>query len=154
MFTLGALAPLLSAQTGAQVLLVGNSRSAESREIVDYYRPRRAVPAGNVCWISTTTDEEISWNMYEAAIEQPIGECLKKAGLREKVLYIALTLGVPLKIDGTSGQMASRASVDSELALLYGKLRGRISTAPARFRIRSSACGTRRSAIRNSPSIW
>ncbi len=114
----------LPAQTGAQVLLVGNSKSAESREIVDYYRPRRSIPPANVCWLSTTTDEEISWDVYQTAVEGPIGHCLTKAGLREKVLYIVLTLGTPLKVDGTSGTMATRSSVDSELTLLYGKLKG------------------------------
>ena len=54
-----------------------------------------------------------------------MGDCLKNASLQEKVLYIVLTLGTPLKIDGTKGQMATRSSVDSELALLlYSKLKG------------------------------
>lgn len=132
-----ALGIPLSAQTGAQVLLVGNSKSEESRQIVDYYRPRRSVPVGNVCWLSTTTEEEISWNVYQSDIEGPVSNCLKKAGLQEKVLYIVLTLGTPLKIDGTSGTMATRGSVDSELALLYAKLKGakfeRAGTVPNRF---------------------
>lgn len=115
--------PLL-AQSGAQVLLVGNRDSAESRQIVEYYRPRRSIPAANVCWLSTTTAEEISWNAYQSGIEGPVGDCLKKASLQEKVLYIVLTLGTPLKIDGTNGAMATRSSVDSELALLYSKLKG------------------------------
>lgn len=115
----------LCAQTGQQVLLVGNSKDAVSRQIVDYYRPRRSIPVGNVCWLSTTSDEEVEWNVYEREIEDPIGDCLKKAGLQEKVLYIVTTLGVPLKIDGTAGLMADRGSVDSELALLYSKLHGK-----------------------------
>ncbi|MGA7239542.1 MAG: TIGR03790 family protein [Bryobacteraceae bacterium] len=113
-----------TAQTGAQVLLVGNRDSAESRQIVEYYRSRRSIPAANVCWLSTTTDEEVSWNVYQSRIEGPVGDCLKNASLQEKVLYIVLTLGTPLKIDGTKGQMATRSSVDSELALLYSKLKG------------------------------
>ncbi len=41
------------------------------------------------------------------------------------MLYIVTTLGVPLKIDGNgTPQNTERASVDSELALLYGKLKG------------------------------
>jgi uncharacterized protein (TIGR03790 family) len=116
----------LSAQTGAQVLLVGNSKDPVSRQIVDYYRPRRSIPASNVCWLSTTSNEEVEWNVYEREIESPIGDCLKKAKLEEKVLYIVTTLGVPLKIDGTAeGLMSTRGSVDSELALLYSKLHGR-----------------------------
>ena len=114
----------LSAQTGAQVLLVGNKTSADSRAIVDYYRPRRSIPIGNVCWLSTTSDEEIEWNTYVSGVETPISDCLKKGGLAEKILYIVLTLGTPLKIDGTNGMNATRASVDSELALLYAKLHG------------------------------
>jgi uncharacterized protein (TIGR03790 family) len=115
----------LCAQTGQQVLLVGNSKDPVSRQIVDYYRPRRSVPMANVCWLSTTSNEEVEWNVYEREIEGPVGDCLKKAGLEEKVLYIVTTLGVPLKIDGTAGLAANRGSVDSELALLYSKLHGK-----------------------------
>jgi uncharacterized protein (TIGR03790 family) len=83
------------------------------------------VPVKNVCYLSTTPEEEINWRVYEEQVERPIGECLKKAGLVDKVLYIVTTLGVPLKVDGAgSGMSAERCSVDSELTLLYGKLKG------------------------------
>ena len=119
------LALSLHAQTGENVLLVVNRNSPVSRQIADYYRPRRSVPVKNVCTIDTTTDEEIQWNVYEQQIEKPIADCLKKAGLVESVLYIVTTLGVPLKVDGPgSRQLAEHASVDSELALLYSKLKG------------------------------
>jgi uncharacterized protein (TIGR03790 family) len=115
----------LRAQNGENILLVVNRNDAISRQIGEYYRPRREVPARNVCYIASTGDEEISWRVYQEQIERPIGECLKKAGLVENVLYIVTTLGVPLKVDGPgSGVMAERASVDSELTLLYGKLKG------------------------------
>src|SRR6185312_7191706 len=121
---LAALPPLY-AQTGAQVLLVGNSKDAVSRQIVEYYRSRRSVPAANICWLSTSSNEEIEWVLYQHDIEGPVGDCLKKGNLREKILYIVTTLGVPLKIDGTAtAMMSSRSSVDSELTLLYSKLRG------------------------------
>ena len=38
-------------------------------------------------------------------IETPVGACLKKAGLVESALYIATTLGVPLKIVGSQGKI-------------------------------------------------
>jgi uncharacterized protein (TIGR03790 family) len=113
------------AQTGENVLLVVNGNVALSRQIADYYRPRRSVPVKNVCTIETTGDEEIQWNVYEAQIERPIGDCLKKAGLVDKVLYIVTTMGVPLKVDGPGArQLSEHASVDSELTLLYSKLKG------------------------------
>jgi uncharacterized protein (TIGR03790 family) len=115
----------LRAQTGENILLVINRNDAVSRQIGGYYGARREVPAGNVCYIESTSDEEISWKVYEEQIERPVGACLRKAGLVEKVLYLVTTLGVPLKVDGPgSGLMAERASVDSELALLYRKLKG------------------------------
>ena len=115
----------LHSQTGANVLLVVNKNDAVSRQIADYYRPRRAVPQANVCYIETTSVEEIDWHTYETQIEKPVGDCLKKAGLIEKVFYIVTTLGVPLKVEGPGGGlMTERCSVDSELTLLYGKLKG------------------------------
>src|SRR3954452_21458472 len=94
-----AAAASLTAQTGENVLLVVNGTDPASREIADYYRTRRSVPVKNVCTLSTTSDEEIEWNTYEQKVERPIGDCLKKNGLQEKILYIVTTLGVPLKVN-------------------------------------------------------
>ena len=115
----------MSAQSGENILLVVNKNDLVSKQIADYYRPRRSVPLKNVCYISSTSEEEINWRTYEDQIEKPVGECLKKAGLVEKVLYIVTTLGVPLKVEGAGiGMLTERCSVDSELSLLYGKLKG------------------------------
>jgi uncharacterized protein (TIGR03790 family) len=120
-----AVPAVVSAQTGQNVLIVENRNDAVSRQIVEYYRPRRSVPAENVCAIAVTPDEEIDWNTYQQQIERPVGDCLRKAGLQEKVLYIVTTMGIPLKVKGGGrGLSAEYASVDSELALLYGKLKG------------------------------
>lgn len=113
------------AQTGDQVLLVVNQNDSASREIGDYYRPRRSIPVKNVCLLESTSQEEVSWDVYQQQIEDPIAHCLEKRGLREQVLFITLTMGVPLKVSGSGmGLSAEYASVDSELALLYGKLHG------------------------------
>jgi uncharacterized protein (TIGR03790 family) len=120
-----ASAASLAAQTGENVLLVVNQNDAASREIADYYRERRSVPPKNVCPVATASDEEIQWAVYQQQIEKPVADCLRKNGLAEKVLYIVTTLGVPLKIDGNgTTQNTERASVDSELTLLYGKMKG------------------------------
>src|ERR1022692_4110445 len=85
---LWVLGVCLHAQTGENVLLVVNRNAAVSRQIADYYGSRRSVPAKNVCTIATTGDEEIPWIVYDEQIELPIGECLRKNGLVDKVLYI------------------------------------------------------------------
>jgi uncharacterized protein (TIGR03790 family) len=114
-----------AAQSGENVLVVVNARDETSRQIGAYYRVRRVVPARNVCQLDTAPDEEISWQVYESRIEQPVARCLERAGLREKVLYIVTTRGVPLKVSGGgSGWAAEQCAVDSELALLYAKMKG------------------------------
>jgi uncharacterized protein (TIGR03790 family) len=115
----------LHAQSGDQVLLVVNARDPVSREIGDYYRPRRSIPSRNVCYLETVAQEEIPWAVYLRQIEDPVADCLRRGALVEKVLYVALTMGLPLKVDGPGSGLASEhASVDSDLALLYGKLHG------------------------------
>ncbi len=113
------------AQSGDQVLLVVNRQSEDSLRIGDYYRPRRSIPIKNVCYLDTATDEEISWETYVGQIERPIAACLAAGGMHDQILYIVATLGVPLKVNGGgSGITRESSSVDSELALLYGKMTG------------------------------
>ncbi len=112
-------------QTTDQVLVITNSKSAVSREIGEYYVRRRAIPLSNVCTIATAPQETIARSVYTAEIEAPIGTFLKSHGLQEKILYIVLTSGVPLRIKGPGDALQSEAaSVDSELTLLYPRLRG------------------------------
>ena len=113
------------AQTGENVLIVVNQASEVSRRIGEYYGRRRSIPAANVCRISTTTEETIDWNTYERDIEQPVAAFLKKGRLADKILYIVTTLGTPLRIEGGgAGLGTEHCAVDSELSLLYGKMRG------------------------------
>ncbi len=106
------------------VLLIVNEASPASTEIGAYYATKRALPPDNVCRLSTAVDEEIDRDVYDREIEAPVAECLRSKGLINQVLYLTTTLGVPLKIRGTSGQAATGAAVDSELTLLYAKLQG------------------------------
>jgi len=122
---------LLSAQTGQNVLVVLNRNSALSRQIGEYYVPRRHVPAANICRLNATQEEEISRDEYDKQIAQPIGEFLRRGQLTEKVLYIVTTSGVPLRIKGSGGQLAEQSSVDSELTLLYADLHGKSHVLPA-----------------------
>jgi len=112
-------------QTAENVLVVVNQSSNVSRRIGEYYVHTRHVPLVNLCRIKTTMAEEISRPVYGNEIERPIASYLRSHRLEEKILYIATTLGVPLKIKGVGEEMSTEsAAVDSELTLLYGKLRG------------------------------
>ncbi len=118
------LATSAFAQTGQDVMVVVNAKSDASRQIGDYYAKKRGVPATNVCSIQTITNEEITRAVFENDVVRQVRECLVSRKLTEKILYIATTLGVPLKIMGSNGVNGDAASVDSELTLLYGQIKG------------------------------
>jgi uncharacterized protein (TIGR03790 family) len=112
-------------QTAENVLVVVNQSSNVSRRIGEYYIHKRQVPLANLCRIKTTAAEEIPRAVYENEIERPIARFLRSHRLEEKILYIATSLGVPLKIRGEGEGMGTEsAAIDSELTLLYGKLHG------------------------------
>ncbi len=119
------LAATLHAQTPDQVLIVVNRQSRDSREIGEYYMKKRGVPLANLCTIDTAPTEKITREVYDKEVQGPIGGCLRKQNLIEKVLYIVTTGGVPLWILGNlDGVRNTSASVDSELTLLYQQLHG------------------------------
>jgi uncharacterized protein (TIGR03790 family) len=120
----GAAAPC-PALSPAEVLVVANARSPVSRSIAEYYSRRRAIPRDQVFEVSASTDEEISRDAFNREIAGPVGAYLRARGWTERILVIVTTLGVPLKIRGSAGMTGDAASVDSELACLYGALKGR-----------------------------
>lgn len=117
----------LRAQESDTVLLVLNRASTLSRRIADDYIAKRGIPLKNVCKLDILSEkEEIDWDTYVEQVERPIARCLAKAGLREQVLYIVTTMGVPLKVSGSGeGLAAESCAVDSELTLLYSKMHGK-----------------------------
>src|SRR5579863_1621401 len=121
----GLSAAAVFGQTAENVLVVVNQSSNVSRRIGEYYIHKRQIPLANLCRIKTAEAEEISRAVYEAEIERPVARCLQPNLLAERILYVATTLGVPLKIKGAGQGIATEAaSVDSELTLLYGKRKG------------------------------
>jgi len=121
----GLACSALLGQTAENVLVVVNQSSNLSRRIGEYYIRKRQVPLENLCRITATGTEEISRAEYERGVERPIADYLTSHHLADKILYIATTLGVPLKIRGAGEGMATEsAAVDSELTLLYSKIRG------------------------------
>ncbi len=117
--------PALSvAQTAANVAVVINENSASSQQVGEYYIRQRAIPASNVIRVRTGQDETIDRVAYQSTIEGPIANALARQRLEDRILYIVLTKGIPLRINGTGGINGTVASVDSELTLLYRRMTG------------------------------
>lgn len=116
------------AQSVDNVLVVINTASAQSVEIGEYYVSRRAIPTSQVIRLTTVTEESVAREDYEHDIELPIATFLTRHNFHDQILYIVLTKGVPLRVNGTGGRAGTVASVDSELTLLYRRLLGQLLT--------------------------
>src|SRR5687767_6719228 len=112
------------AQDGSNVLVVVNSASPDGQQIAERYSAARSIPADNIVRITTALTEDIERERYEHEIEGTIGAWFARRAAQDKILYIVLTKGIPLRIRGIGGMTGSVSSVDSELTLLYRKLLG------------------------------
>lgn len=117
-------ASAVHAQSAENVAVVINQNSADSQRVGEHYVRTRGIPAGNVIRIKVAADETIERSVYGTSIEAPIASAIRRAGLHDRLLYIVLTKGVPLRIAGTTGLSGTLASVDSELTLLYRRMTG------------------------------
>jgi uncharacterized protein (TIGR03790 family) len=121
-----------AAQTADNVLVVINTASPASIAVGEYYVKARHVSDTHVVRLSTSTAELIERAEYQRTIETPIATWLARHSLQDRILYVVLTKGVPLRINGTTGREGTASSVDSELTLLYRKLTGLQTTVVGR----------------------
>ena len=113
-----------NAQSAQNVLVVINEQSPESRDIGDYYIQKRQIPPANAVRLQLPPTDDIDRATYQNKIEAPLLAWFTSHAAWDRILYIVLTKGVPLRISGTTGQSGTIASVDSELTLLYRKMMG------------------------------
>ena len=124
---------LVRGQSAENVAVVINEASPASVRVGEYYIKKRAIPVSNVIRIRTLTAETIERAAFQSTIESPIAAALTRAALQDRILYIVLTKGIPLRVNGSSGQNGTLASVDSELTLLYLQLVGQPAPAVGRI---------------------
>jgi uncharacterized protein (TIGR03790 family) len=115
-----------SAQSAENVAVVINTASPDSKRVAEHYIAARQIPEANVFRIETRTAETIERGEYARTIEEPLAAAIRRAGLHDRLLYLVLTRGLPLRIAGTTGLKGTSASVDSELTLLYRRMTGQV----------------------------
>jgi uncharacterized protein (TIGR03790 family) len=118
-------ASTVRAQSADNVLVVANDASPDSLEIARRYVEVRHVPAEQMLHLTVSVGDQISRLEFERDIEGPIARWLGTHSAQDRILYIVLTHGIPLRIAGTSGPSGTGSSVDSELTLLYRRLTGK-----------------------------
>lgn len=99
-------APLRGAD---RVLVVVNARSGASQTVGQYYAARRGVAPSHVVHVSVPVSDDVSELEFRSAILNPIRDAIDS--LPERIDFIVLTTGVPLRIGGRHGY-----SVDAHVA--------------------------------------
>lgn len=101
-----------------EVLVVVNDSSPVSIAIGDTYEQLRQIPAENVFHLpfGSSSAETISRTTYNVEVRDPIATYLEVTAphLKQQILCIVTTKGVPLRVSGTHN-----AAVDSELTQLF-----------------------------------
>ena len=132
LFVAVAVAPAL-AQTGANVLVVANGAHEGSVRIAEHYARARGVPEAQVLKLAgfaPDPPDDIERSVYERLIRAPIASWLTEHAAQDRILFIVVTKGIPLRVAGSRGRAGTVASVDSELTLLYRRMTG-IAAPPA-----------------------
>src|SRR2546427_941796 len=57
---LASVWPVEAADSGSSVIVIYNSRKAESKRVAEYYAQKRQVPAEHVFWFALPTEETVS----------------------------------------------------------------------------------------------
>ncbi len=106
------------------VLVVQNDNSPISQRVAQYYVSKRNIAPKNVVTIKVNdsgldpANEVISLDEYRNGIEKPIAEFLDKNQLANKIQYIVLTKGIPIRIAADTATGVNGQAVDSMLAVL------------------------------------
>ena len=113
-----------------RVLVIANRNSPVSLRVAQYYQQRRRIPTANFVTLDlpdsslTPALESISYSTYQTQVEQPLRNFLTRNGLTDRIRYIVLTRGIPLRVKEVPYQLKSgetqtqHQSVDSTLAAL------------------------------------
>ncbi|MES1254840.1 MAG: TIGR03790 family protein [Acidobacteriota bacterium] len=111
-------------QSADNVLVIANAASPASLEVADYYLKVRGIAEDHLLRLDLPEGEEIGRGAFVSGIEGPVAHWLTTHAAQDRILYLVLIKGMPLRITGTGTSTGSVASVDSELTLLYRKMAG------------------------------
>jgi hypothetical protein len=115
-----------------RVLVIANRKSPISLRVAQYYMQHRSIPTPNFLTLdlpdSSLPFESIDYLTYQKQVEQPLRDFLTHHQLSDRIRYIVLTKGIPLRvrqvphpmIDGTT--LFQNQSLDSTLAALDYKI--------------------------------
>jgi len=109
--TLLALARPAAALEPGEVFVLVNKNMPESRDVANYYRVKRNVPAENLVFLDVPSSEDISRDDYDRRIVAPVRAALLPHRERAKVLLTVF--GVPLRVGAKLPSEADKKGLEA-----------------------------------------
>ena len=106
------------------VCVLVNSASSESVEVGEFYRVARNIPESNVCALEMPVEYGITLAEYKQQVRQPLAACLLERDMEDRILFIAVTFGVPAVITDVGEPVLglTTKSLDSFLVDLFDQM--------------------------------
>ncbi|MBU1567110.1 MAG: TIGR03790 family protein [Proteobacteria bacterium] len=82
-----------------EILVVANTRMAESVEIARYYINKRQIPVSHLVSVATTLNETMSRYEYDNVLKSAVLKALDTISSSQQIAAIVLIYGIPLKVD-------------------------------------------------------
>jgi uncharacterized protein (TIGR03790 family) len=134
-FTLTLILTLRAEGPEARVVILANSRQAESVRLAEFYAEQRDIPAANIVALPLPEAESITWREFIDQVWQPVQDELHKRGWIEgttsslfdrlgrrryaatsnRIAYLVTCRGVPLRINNDP-TLLELAKVDRRMA--------------------------------------
>src|SRR5260221_6261007 len=81
LLAIAAMSPLKAAESGASVVVIYNSKTAESKAVADYYAKRRQVPASQVFGFELPATEAMTRVEFLEHLQKPLLKSLESSQL-------------------------------------------------------------------------
>lgn len=89
-----------SQNLSSRVLIVYNPNISQSVEVAQHYKSQRNIPQSNLCAITPSDEESISWNEFNTAVKTPIRNCIDSIDpSHQNITYVVFSYRLPFKID-------------------------------------------------------
>ncbi len=89
-----------------RVLVVYNPNISESVQVANHYQLQRNIPQSNLCAVTPTSEEGISWSEFNSSIKNPVQNCINNIDpSHQTISYIVFSYRMPFKLtDGIPSQ--------------------------------------------------
>lgn len=112
---LAAATPALAGGGPADTVVLLNKASADSRRVAEHYAKARQIPAAQVLEVDCTANLEVPMADFVRDVAEPLRELLRRRGLEDRVRFVVLTQGMPIRAKTAAGDVSTTAA----LALLH-----------------------------------